>query len=291
MNSSYIENIKQVYPNLSIEDYQPIEIGQNNDVLIINKSLVFRFPKYIDGIKQLKKETEILKYIRGMVSIPTPQPIYQSFKKLESGKVFTGYKLIEGTPLWKESLDKIKNTDLIKGVASQLVAFLIELHSISNEKVRGILKLKDENPRKEMSELFHKIQNKLYSYIRKEAQNEITQSFKTFLDGKAFLNLKTTLIHGDFGASNILWNPQTSKVSGIIDFGGSGFGDPAYDFAGLLSSYGEDFYNICINLYPNGNEISERVKFYKSTFALQEALHGLENNDSQSFENGIKNYR
>ncbi len=48
---------------------------------------------------------------------------------------------------------------------------------------------------------------------------------------------------------------------------------------------------MCINLYPNGNEISERVKFYKSTFALQEALHGVENNDIQAFENGIKVYR
>lgn len=105
------------------------------------------------------------------------------------------------------------------------------------------------------------------------------------------MNLKTTLIHGDFGASNILWDPESKKVTGIIDFGGSGLGDPAYDFAGILSSYGEDFLDLCTDLYPGGNEIRERVKFYKSTFALQEALHGIENNDKQAFENGIKDYR
>jgi aminoglycoside 2''-phosphotransferase len=291
MNSNYIDNIKRVYPNLYIEDCHPNDIGQNNDVLIINQSLVFRFPKYKNGIIQLKKETEILEYIKSIVSVTIPNPIYQSFEKLEPGKVFTGYKLIEGAPLWKESLEKIENAELIKGLATQLVTFLIELHSISKEKISGVLKLKDNDPRKEMSELFHKIQNKLFPYIRKEAQNGITQAFKTFLNSKAFLNLKTTLIHGDFGASNILWKPETSKVSGIIDFGGSSLGDPAYDFAGVLSSYGEGFCNMCINLYPNGNEILERVKFYKSTFALQEALHGIENNDSQAFENGIKDYR
>ena len=74
-------------------------------------------------------------------------------------------------------------------------------------------------------------------------------------------------------------NPETSRISGIIDFGGSGLGDPAYDFAGILSSYGREFFDMCMNLYPNGDEISERVKFYKSTFALQEALHGIENGD------------
>ncbi|WP_332699370.1 phosphotransferase family protein [Halalkalibacter lacteus] len=291
MDSKYIERIKQVYPSLYIEDYQPNDIGQNNDVLIINKSLVFRFPKYKKGIVRLKEETEILEFIKNIVSIPIPYPIYQSFEKLEVGKVFTGYNLIQGSPLWKESFAKIENEDLVKGLASQLVSFLIELHSISRDKVDGFLQLKDNYPREEMSELLHNIQNKLFPFIRKEAQKEISHSFETILNSETYSNLKPTLIHGDFGASNILWEPNTYKISGIIDFGGCGLGDPAYDFAGILSSYGEDFFNMCINLYPNGNEIFERVKFYKSTFALQEALHGVENNNIQAFENGIKVYR
>ncbi|WP_430787350.1 phosphotransferase family protein [Virgibacillus flavescens] len=291
MNNNYIENVKQVYPDLCIENCKPNDIGQNNDVLIINESLVFRFPKYKLGIVQLKKETEIFEYIRDIVSITIPHPIFQSFEVIEIGKVFSGYRLIEGSPLWKESLEKITNPELLKSLASQLVTFLIDVHSISKEKVSDVLNLEDNDPSEEMHELFHKIQNKLFPFIRKEAQNEIAQSFKTFIGGRAFLNLKTTLIHGDFGASNILWNPEKSKITGVIDFGGSGLGDPAYDFAGLLASYGEEFYKMCINLYPNGDEISERVKFYKSTFALQEALHGIENSDNQAFENGIKNYR
>lgn len=290
MSSNYIESIKWVYPNLSIEDWYPNEIGQNNDVLIINNSLVFRFPKYQKGILQLIRETEILEQIKNIVSIPIPQPIYHSFEELVPGKVFTGYSLIDGVPLWKESLEKINSNELIKGLALQLVDFLIEIHSISEVKAKGVLKLEDNNPREEMSELFGKIHNKLFPYIREEAQNEIIQSFKNFLNGRA-LDIKTTIIHGDFGASNILWNPKTSKISGVIDFGGSRLGDPAYDFAGILSSYGEDFFNMCINLYPNGNAISERVKLYKSTFALQEALHGIENNDSDAFEDGIKDYK
>ncbi|MGE7916799.1 aminoglycoside phosphotransferase family protein [Lysinibacillus xylanilyticus] len=153
------------------------------------------------------------------------------------------------------------------------------------------MKLKVRNPSEEMYNLYDKIQNTLFPFIRKDAQKEISQSFESFLKGKAFSNLEITLIHGDFGASNILWNPETSMISGIIDFGGSGLGDPAYDFAGILSSYGEDFFDMCMDLYPNGNEIAERVKFYKSTFALQEALHGIENDDRQAFESGIKDYR
>lgn len=291
MNNNFIENIQLVYSDFSIRDYYPNDIGQNNDVLIVNNSWVFRFPKYENGIVNLRRETEILKFVKGFVTTPIPNPVYQSFAELKPGKVFTGYKLIDGVPLWKESLTQVKSNELIKGLASQLTDFLIELHSISEDKASEVLNLKTSHPHIEMFKLYEKIQNKLFPYIRKDAQKEITHSFKTILNGEAFTNLKVTLIHGDFGASNILWNPETSKISGIIDFGGSGLGDPAYDFAGILSSYGEDFFNMCINLYPNGNEISERVKFYKSTFALQEALHGIENDDNQAFENGIKDYR
>ncbi len=291
MNNNFIETIQSFYSDLSLEDFYPNEIGQNNDVFIINKSLVFRFPKYKNGIIQLRRETEILKYIKGIISTPIPNPIYQSFEELEPGKVFTGYNLIDGVPLWKESLTGVESVELVKGLAKQLVSFLVELHSISGEKAGRDLKLKVLNPREEMYNLYEKIQNKLFPFIRKDVQKEISRSFETSLNGKAFSNLDITLIHGDFGSSNILWNPETSMISGIIGFGGSGLGDPAYDFAGILSSFGEEFFDMCINLYPNGNEISERVKFYKSTFALQEALHGIENEDSQAFVDGIKDYR
>lgn len=293
MKNHFIEKIQRVYPDLSIDTVYFNEVGQNNDVLIVNNSLVFRFPKYKNGIVQLRRETEILKYIKGIVSSPIPNPVYQSFEELEPGKVFTGYHLIEGVTLWKENLMGIHNLDLVKGWANQLVSFLVELHSISEKEVSQDLKLNVRHPHEEMQMLYDKIQDQLFPYIRKDAQKEISYSFETFLKGEilAFSNLDITLIHGDFGASNILWNPETGRISGIIDFGGSGLGDPAYDFAGILSSYGQGFFDMCINLYPNGDKILERVKFYKSTFALQEALHGIENDDRQAFEDGIKDYK
>jgi aminoglycoside 2''-phosphotransferase len=286
--NDYIERIKAVYPELIIEDVYLNDIGQNNDVLIINNSLVFIFPKYKKGIVSLKEETKILEHIRGTLSIPIPYPEYKSFELLEPGKVFTGYKRIEGNPLWNEHLIKVNKVDSIK-IAKQLVTFLIEIHSLPKENLHKYLKLKDSNPYEEMKELFNNIQDKLFQFINEKDKKDIIYSFESFLNNEE--HLKTTLIHGDFGASNILWNSKKCDISGIIDFGGTRIGDPAYDFAGILSSYGEDFFNKCIDLYPNGSEIAKRVTFYKSTFALQEALHGLLNNDTRAFENGIKEYR
>ncbi|MCM3122821.1 MULTISPECIES: aminoglycoside phosphotransferase family protein [unclassified Mesobacillus] len=291
MKDKLIESIKKVYPDIYIKDYQLNEIGQNNDVLIVNNSLVFRFPKYKSGIIQLKREAEILEYISKTISVSIPNPIYASFHESEPGKVFTGYKKIEGEPLWRKSLLEIKDDEKIRNLATQLVAFLAVIHSIPEEKARQELNLEIRRPREEIYDLYEKIQQKLFPFMTNVAREKVSESFKVFLEGEALLNVKVTLIHGDFGASNILWNPKSREISGIIDFGGSGLGDPAYDFAGILASYGEEFFNMCIGQYPGGKEIADRVKFYKSTFALQEALHGVENDDSQAFENGMKDYR
>lgn len=291
MDLKLIEQIQKIYPDLIINDVYVNEIGQNNDVIIVNESLVFRFPKYRKGIIQLKRETEIVKYIKDIVKVPIPMPIYESFDEPEPGKVFTAYRLIEGNPLWRNSFLEIKSEEQLKGLASQLVSFLVAMYSISGDLSSRELQLEARHPREEMRDLYKKIHDKLFPFMSKESKINVTKSFEDFLKGEALTNVDLALIHGDFGASNILWNSATGEISGIIDFGGSGIGDPAYDFAGLLSSYGEDFFNRCIDQYPNGKEVAKRVHFYKSTFALQEALHGIENDDRQAFEAGIENYR
>lgn len=290
MISTYVRRIQEVYPDLHIQDVKQNEIGQNNDVFIINRSLVFRFPKYKQGLEKFKRETELLETIRKTVTLQIPYPAYQSFDELEVGKTFMGYSLIEGAPLWRDELITIKSQKFIDEIASQLVMFLIELHSIDTRKAVGLQK-QYESVHGIIEVLFTRIKEKLFPFMRLDAREKVVENFNAFLNNIDNQSLKKTLIHGDFGASNIIWNPRDKRIEGIIDFGGSGLGDPAYDLAGILSSYGEEFFEICTKLYPNGRQISERVHFYRSTFALQEALHGIDHNDAEAFEDGIKEFR
>jgi aminoglycoside 2''-phosphotransferase len=282
----YVNRIQQVYPDLMINKVELNTIGQNNDVLIVNRELVFRFPKYKAGVIDLQKESQLLNQIKGYVSLVVPSPEYESYDVLKPGHVFSGYSLIQGTPLWNKELKKADSQSQ-KMISDQLIQFLIDLHSIPTDE----LHLGTQDPYTDMLNLYRKIKEKLYPFMRTEAQSETSRMFDKFLSGGKRSNIKLALIHGDFGSSNILWNSESKRVTGIIDFGGSGIGDPAYDFAGLLSSFGERFFNQCMSQYPNGERISERVAFYRGIFALQEALHGLENNDPQAFENGISRYR
>lgn len=288
MVSAYEKRIREVYPELTITHSKMNEIGQNNDVLMINDSLVFRFPKYTEGIKKLKKETSVLEGIKGNIPLPVPYPIYQSLEPEKVGMVFTGYKLVEGSPLWPGVF--IENEEHHEQIASRLVGFLTALHSQSLESMNMEKKSIGEI-RSSIEDLYDRFKEKLFPHMNERAKVEVSHHFDSFLSKNELLDFQPVLTHGDFGASNILWDPERHEVSGIIDFGEAEVGDPAYDFAGLLSSYGECFVRRCLEMYPNGDRIFDRMNFYRGTFALQEALHGNENYDPVAFENGMKGYR
>jgi len=78
-------------------------------------------------------------------------------------------------------------------------------------------------------------------------------------------------------------------VTGVIDFSSAGLGDPALDVAAISCSGDAFFQRIC-NKYPGMDLLIERAQFYRSTFALQEALYGLRDNDQKSFKDGLAQY-
>lgn len=70
-------------------------------------------------------------------------------------------------------------------------------------------------------------------------------------------------------------------------------GDPATDLAALIgpASYGESFADWLASAYPALAAELPRAHFYLGTFALQDALFGLETRDAEAFEAGIADYR
>jgi aminoglycoside 2''-phosphotransferase len=284
-----LDRIREVYPTIEIDKAERNRFGQNNDVIIINDCFVFRFPKYIEGINNLKNEVILLNSISKAITTPIPVPVFLSLNEQQAGKAFAGYKILSGNPMWKNELRAV-NQNGLGTVAYQLVSFLKQMHTFPLDTLHSDIKEEFKEPGAEIESLYIKLIDKVYPYMSSESKGSVSHRFETFIENEKTKSTIPTLIHGDFGASNILWDAATNKVTGIIDFGGTRLGDPAYDFAGLLSSYGENFFKLCINMYPDGNKISDRVKFYKSTFALQEALHGIENDDEQAFKNGISAY-
>ncbi|HLJ36447.1 MAG TPA: phosphotransferase, partial [Ktedonobacteraceae bacterium] len=155
------------------------------------------------------------------------------------------------------------------------------------------VKLPDFQGCEEWIDLYNRFRNKLFPFMRPDAREWVVQHFESFLSDERNCSYTPALIHGDFGPGNILYNARTKSISGIIDFSSTGWGDPALDFAAIICSvsYGEEFLQRFATVYSGIDAVLSRSRFYAGTFALQEALFGLEDNDPESFESGIARYR
>ncbi|MGG5735930.1 MULTISPECIES: phosphotransferase family protein [Bacillus cereus group] len=288
--NEYVAYLQRMYPQLQIKSVYVNEIGQNNDVLIVNDNIVFRFPKYEKGIQKLRVETKLLEKIRPFITLHIPNPCYQRFQDEVPGKVFTGYEMIEGEPFWKDIFTEINDEKQIQKLACTLAGFLKELHEIPLSIFEGIMQYDGTDTYSEINSLYSKLQEHVYPFMRNEVRKEISKSFELYLNESSHFNFTPSLVHGDFGMTNILYSATKRDISGVIDFGGASMGDPAYDFAGILASYGEEFLQLFSVHYPNLEAVKERMYFYKSTFALQEALFGVLNNDKKAFQAGMAEY-
>ena len=287
--SIYIEAIERSYPDFSVRSIEPHTPGQNNDVLLVNDAFIFRFPKYAEGIDQLATEVAILKGIGDYVTLPIPQITFKQLATRTVGQAFVGYRMLTGKPLSRETFLGIQDERTLEGLAHQLAQFLRELHQVPVETAIA-RQLSVSDTYDEWSTLYAHIREKCCPLMRADAQEWSTRHFETFLGDPAHFARTPVLKHGDFGTTNILFDPPGQVISGILDFGGAGLGDPAYDFAGLLSSYGDAFLQRCVTTYPEIEAFWDRITLYQSSFALLEALFGIENHDQEAFESGIEKY-
>ena len=284
---AYLQSIATAYPDLQVVSTGFNTQGQNSDVVVVNDELIFRFPKYAHVLEKLKTETAILEAVRGRLPLPVPEPIYPSLDK-PVGRAFAGYRMIPGEPLWRDTFGTITDPRVVRGLADQVAGFLRALHNMPVEDLGIELPLHDTHA--ESAGIYARIREKLFDFMRPDARTWAARHFEGFLSDAGNFQYRPVLKHGDFGTSNILFDREQHRITGIIDFGSSGLGDPAYDFAGILSSYGEGFVGQCARVYPEVEAFMGRIRFYQGTFALLEALFGIENGDEEALKAGLAQY-
>jgi aminoglycoside phosphotransferase (APT) family kinase protein len=99
------------------------------------------------------------------------------------------------------------------------------------------------------------------------------------VSGELDLSYTPVLIDGDKAVYHILFDPISQKISGLIDFGTAGLGDPACDIAVQLGNYGESIVRRMESDYPMLPDVIDRARFWVGTLELQWALAGIKYKD------------
>lgn len=280
-----IARIAEFMPDLKVDRIRRITQGQNNDVLVVNNTWIFRFPRTATGAQSLIREGTVLQRLHGHLPIVTPHPEVHVPGDRHS-EAFMVYRLIPGRPLTRSQVARM-STVRLKTMAGQLANILDSLHSYAIPQ--DLLDILQVNPVNAWSEMFARIRQHLFPLMRAEARNQVERNFIQFLDGSRSQTFPKALIHGDFGGSNILLAQDSPTVHAVIDWGCVAIGDPAVDYA-AASTLDPSMMDLMSASHPLIAPLLDRVAFYRSTFALQEALFGAEHGDAPALANGLRQY-
>lgn len=262
--------------------------GQFNDIVTVNDEIVFRFPKYAWIAEKSPATFRMLRALSDRVYLPIPVPTHMH---CEFGSSILRYKFIPGRPLWREIVTSL-DTRTLDRLATQLGTFLNSLHQVTP----SIMPLHSEtnlDSRQNLSEMYMNIEYKLFSYMSARGRTAIKHHFESFLDDSSNFHYTPVFRHGDPGPGNVLFDPESGSLSGIIDFDFAGFGDPAVDWSIALEPvlYGEEFVGRLARHFPVDEATLARAKFYRGTWILQEALRTFDAGEFEAFNREIASYQ
>jgi aminoglycoside 2''-phosphotransferase len=272
--AAYLDSIHAIFPALVIKSMHFNQDSMVNDVVIVNDQFIVRFPKDRHTKESLARESRILKLIKERAEMPVPHFEYQA-------QDVVMYRKMVGEPLTRERLlrqDEVRQDR----TTEQLALFFSQMHAIPRELVEqhDIGMSEVERSLEDWSAMFAEIQRELFPFLWAHQKSWVRQIFTPVLDGQISLRYQPVLIHGDLGVYHILYDPIQERINGIIDFGTSGLGDPACDFACIIQSLGESFLQRMAQFSDAITPALNRARFRAGVLELEWALHGIRNNDA-----------
>ena len=258
MPDKYLAKIRNEFPDIKWNKFKYLTHGWDNNVIVLDQKIVFRFPKSDQYLKRFKSELKMMKFLDGKFDLKIPK-----YEFVSSNKDFGGYQMIKGVEMTASRFKRLnkKQKELI---AVQLGKFLTQMHKtpvkfakkIGYKEEKGGYWWSKENTKN----IFSAIQKTLLPRLTKKEVVWIENEFKNYLSLQ--FPSKITVIHSDFAADHILINPKTGKLEGIIDFSDIELGDAALDFSGLWT-YGTELVKQVMDNYdrPKDKDFLERSRF------------------------------
>ena len=277
--------IEKCFPQLQIRHSKQIVTGWENLVLEVNREYVFRFPKYRETEKRLKNEIAFLPRLRGHLS--TQVPDYDFIWK-GGGKYphwFGGYRKISGVTV--QSLPF--RSEWTKPLAVQVANFLKELHSIRfrGARFKGMPRYPSEEWFRTLKQQYRKIRRIVYPVLGTRLRSSSEKFWHNLLSEFRDADFEPTLIHGDLGGENILFDPTSVRLTGIIDWSYMQISDPALEFAHLFIYKSELGEEVLKHYRMEESDFKKRVQLYVDSEPFYDIMWGVSHHWDKPKKHGL----
>ncbi len=252
-------------PQLVPVSAAPLGEGWDYSTFLVNEHWVFRFPKRNQSARALKREMATLESIADLAAtLPIPRYEYRVDRSSAFPTAYGGYAYIAGTPLLDaEGVDA-------RLIGKELGPFLARLHAtptVSQRNARVRDDLIDWIPdfQRELTEAAPGMPPHIHA-----ACAALLERPPPAFDGE------TAFTHADLGAEHILIGDGGTRISGVIDWGDAGMGDPLADYVGLWAWGGDRAAEACFD--ASGLTLTParwaRLRFWGVCYAIGSTYYG-----------------
>lgn len=246
------------YP-VDLKDARVIEEGTSARVLILADGTVIHLARDAAGAAALARQAAILPHLP--VTLPCPRLLAArpdcSLSSFRPGRPLTRRTLL--------ALQPEQRTRVLRDLAS----LLAQLHAVPVQA--GWPAAQPPADPDWWERFFVAVETRLVPRLIGSLQSEARAMIAACR--RHPLQPLGQLIHGDLHPDHILIAEDGERISGLIDFGAAGPGDPAIDLAALLYNYGEDVLAPLMAAWPDAAGLRPRADAYAASYEWQWALH------------------
>ncbi len=218
--SKYQAMLSTDFPDLEITSIKTIGSGWHHDAVEVNGSIVFRIPRGVHEIMStVDYEVTILKLLEKELPVEIPAPLYVSPKK-----AYFGYQKVGGV-LLKDLVKEFTEDDWLQ-LKSDWIDVARAIHKKVSVGQAQELHIPDFiEPGPSAAERIFDMGG-----VDQEVLAFATKTIKASKD-LDLDNLHYVFIHNDLQFHNIIANPKTKRISGLIDWTDSCIGPLAREFS------------------------------------------------------------
>lgn len=207
--------IKEQFPQFAHLPIRKVNsTGTVNAIYRIGEEYYARLPLLDWGADSLKREEKVLSMLSGKMTLPIPEVVAKGVSSIIYPSDWAIYKWLPGELYNKEAIDEI-------AVAKQLAEFILKLRAIP--VTAEVPKAAGRKPLKELDELTVERLKECRGYIDADAA---LKAWKESVVSKPWAGTPVW-VHADLLRPNFLF--EKGILRAVIDFGGTGYGDPALD--------------------------------------------------------------
>jgi aminoglycoside phosphotransferase (APT) family kinase protein len=266
------------FPGLGpIATFEPFGDGWDMTTYLVNGAWIVQFPRLPGTDAVLRREAVLLDGLQGELSGALPAPSF-----VADDPACLIYRRIDGQPvadpatlgIWPERLGR----------------FLYDLHLVPPE-FAGLRATQPAAWREAYAEELAAFERRVVPLLDPAEGAAARRMFAAFLDDDRAFRFATGVVHRDLGPEHILLTAD-GDLSGVIDWGDAGVGDPAIDFAWLLHRAPEAGERALAAYGGAPDErFRERAAFYDRLGPWYEVTYGLDTDQPAFVASGLEGVR